>query len=356
MEPGFFRFSPAFFVSRSKKLCRGNSGEQTGFMLWVALQVMERFLTRLWLLSFGLFFCVSVLKAEVTGSASIAGILQGYANRFGHQDWSKRWVIVDLDNTLFEARQALGHADHAYTLVQGYLKNNPNAEQREAWDEMYREWAPIQEQCEVCLVDPWVEVSFDNVQQSFKGVVFGLTHRRPCVAADTLRQVESVGVCFDRNLPRLKTQDHAVNLGKNNWMMWLRGILFVGDYNSKSAALKWLFENIEEANWPETVFFFDDKEDNVQDLEKFFDGLNKKRSAEKQIEFIGVHFRPDEDQRPSCYREEWMKIQKVKWIRDKAELGDGQLPKRIMSNQEAEVKLKRREPSQSRVKEWPDIW
>src|SRR5579862_4236888 len=62
------------------------------------------------------------------------------------------WFLVDLDNTMFEAKQALGHADWFYDRLEEKLKNGMNRE--EAIRDLYPDWIKTQR---VCPVQPLEE-------------------------------------------------------------------------------------------------------------------------------------------------------------------------------------------------------
>ena len=57
------------------------------------------------------------------------------------------WFLVDLDNTLFEAKQALGHANWFYDQLQQKIDKGLSRE--EAFKEFYPEWIRVQKICPV---------------------------------------------------------------------------------------------------------------------------------------------------------------------------------------------------------------
>lgn len=59
------------------------------------------------------------------------------------------WFLIDLDNTLFEAKQSLGHADWFYDELQARMQKGMSRD--EAIRDAYPGWIKTQA---VCLVKP----------------------------------------------------------------------------------------------------------------------------------------------------------------------------------------------------------
>ncbi|MCA9761219.1 MAG: DUF2608 domain-containing protein [Streptococcus sp.] len=76
-------------------------------------------------------------EAKIIETAHVADAIQ-----FIDED---AWFLVDLDNTMFEAKQALGHANWFYDEMQQRLQNGMNRE--EAIRDAYPGWIKTQQVC-----------------------------------------------------------------------------------------------------------------------------------------------------------------------------------------------------------------
>lgn len=136
------------------------------------------------------------------------------------------WFLVDLDNTMFEAKQALGHANWFYDEMQQRLQKGMSRE--EAIKDAYPGWIKTQA---VCPVKP-LENDFVPTLLSLQNlgtVIMGLTHRQPSVANSTIQLVTSLGFDFTKTAP----SKDSFTIPATTPTLYLQGILFVGDYNKK---------------------------------------------------------------------------------------------------------------------------
>lgn len=196
------------------------------------------------------------------------------------------WFLVDLDNTMFESKQALGHANWFYDKLQALLQQGKNRD--EAIAEIYPEWVKTQAKCPIKTLEDDFVPSLIALQQ--KGiVVMGLTHRQPCVAEATVKQVASLNFDFSLTAP---SKDTFVVPAKNP-TLYRNGILFVSDYNKKGDVFLPFLSIIKQT--PKKVVFIDDKKKNVEDLEQLFAKLN--------IDYIGVYYTAIETAKPVYSRE-----------------------------------------------------
>lgn len=183
------------------------------------------------------------------------------------------WVLVDLDNTLFESTTALGHADWFGDELKQRLKKGMSRD--EAIAEVYPIWVEVQK---VCHVKP-LDKDFVPVLQSLQGegiTMMGLTHRQPAVAESTIRQVRSLDFDFTKTAPARA----AFVVPAKTPTEYTEGILFVGDYNKKVDVFEPFLEMIRKS--PKKVVFIDDKRKNVEELEQL---------AKRGIEYVGIHYR-----------------------------------------------------------------
>jgi hypothetical protein len=209
------------------------------------------------------------------------------------EKWDEKcWVLVDLDNCLFEAQQALGHADWFYDLVKDRM--NKGMTKDEAIMDAYPLWIKTQSICEVRPIEPDF-ISLIKDLQNKEIVVIGLTHRQPSIINSTIRQVFSLSIDFTKTAPKIN-EPFEVNI--NGPSLFKKGVLFVGDYNKKSDVLLKFFEKT--SVMPSKIVFFDDKRSNVEDLSPMLDKLG--------IDYLGVHYTGIRN-KPSVYRKEIADLQ-----------------------------------------------
>lgn len=183
------------------------------------------------------------------------------------------WVLVDIDNTVYESKHAYGHTDwfteHA---VQRIAKGD-------TWDDVinsfYPLWIESQRACEVQIIEPEFIPFLFNIQN--QGIItMGLTHRQPCLIDSTLKQLASVSVDFNRHPPI----QGALEITKNNHSVYAHGILFTGEYNKKGETfLRFLAKTNQK---PKKVILIDDREKHVREVESALSGTD--------IEYLGVHY------------------------------------------------------------------
>lgn len=207
----------------------------------------------------------SLSLAKIIETAHIAEAIQ-YLDE-------ESWFLVDLDNTLFEARQALGHANWFYDELEKRLQSGMTKE--EAIQDAYPDWIKTQK---VCAVKP-LEHNFVPLLISLQNrgiTVMGLTHRQPSVALSTLRQVESLGFEFTKTAPSYDT----FTVPAASPTLYLQGILFVSDYNKKGDVLLPFLSIINKT--PKKIVFIDDKKKNVEELEQTLTG--------RGIDYVGIYY------------------------------------------------------------------
>lgn len=201
------------------------------------------------------------------------------------------WVFIDLDNTLFQARQALGHADWFYHLTQQRMEQGMSHD--EAFIDAYPLWIKTQGKCPVIAV----EASFIEMIREWQKngvVVMGLTHRQPSVTESTVKQIASLGLDFTLTAP----SKEIFSLPASTPTLYQQGVLFVGDYEKKGQIILSFFDRI--GKRPQQVLFFDDKKANVEELDNTL--------AQWGIDVLGVHYRAIE-KTPKIFHLELAEIQ-----------------------------------------------
>lgn len=195
------------------------------------------------------------------------------------------WFLVDLDNCMFEAAQALGHANWFYDELQKKMEKGMNREQAIA--EAYPGWIKTQKACKVKPLESDFIPTLLTLQS--RGIpIMGLTHRQPSVADSTIKQVNSLGFDF---LPTAPSKESFVVPAKSP-TLYLQGILFVSDYNKKIDVFEPFLNIIKKI--PKKIVFIDDKRKNVEELENL---------TKYGIEYIGVHYTAIEKATPIYNRE-----------------------------------------------------
>ncbi|MBA3237148.1 MAG: DUF2608 domain-containing protein [Parachlamydiaceae bacterium] len=196
------------------------------------------------------------------------------------------WLLVDLDNCMFEGAQALGHANWFYDELQ--LRMQKGMSREEAIADAYPCWIETQKACKVKPLENSFVPTLLMLQS--KGItIMGLTHRQPSVADSTVRQVHSLGFDFLTTAP---SKESFVVLAKTP-TLYFQGILFVGDYNKKIDIYEPFLSMIKKT-LPKKIVFIDDKRKNVDELESL---------AKYGIDYVGVHYTAIEHSKPVYVRE-----------------------------------------------------
>ena len=184
------------------------------------------------------------------------------------------WIVVDLDNTVFEGKQALGHTEWFYDKAYALMDKGMTLE--EATRECYPEWIEIQKVCPVKPVEAAFIPALKNAQQQ-NIVTMGLTHRQPSLADSTIAQLGSLDFSFQPTAPFKNT----FVVPSPTRTIYKEGVLFTGEYNKKGEIFIRFLSLIGQK--PKKMIFIDDKRSHVEDVER--------AATEQGIECIGVHFR-----------------------------------------------------------------
>lgn len=183
------------------------------------------------------------------------------------------WLLVDLDNTTFEGKQALGHTEWFYDKAHAKMRSGMTLE--EATRECYPEWIEVQKVCPVKPVEAAFIPALMLLQQ--QGIVImGLTHRQPSLVDSTLRQVNSLGLNFFDSAP-VKT---TFVVPSETPTMYVQGILFTGEFNKKGEIFVRFLSIINQK--PKKIVFIDDKRSHVEEVEMAL--------KNQGIEYIGIHY------------------------------------------------------------------
>ncbi|MES2121867.1 MAG: DUF2608 domain-containing protein [Chlamydiota bacterium] len=226
---------------------------------------------------------ITMLTALLVPLISQAAVIQTARVALIDED---TWFLVDLDNTLFEAKQAFGHIHWFYDEVD--LRMQRGMTRDEAFLDAYPNWIKAQQICPVKPLEEEFVTSLFDLQQ--KGiVVMGLTNRHPCAVPFTKRQVGSLGIDLTATAPA----KHAFCVPAENPTLFSDGVLFCSDYNLKGDVFLSLLTLIGQC--PKKVVFIDDRIRNVEEVEE--------KLSQYGIECTGVHYTAYEHVAPVYSRE-----------------------------------------------------
>jgi hypothetical protein len=212
-----------------------------------------------------IFFLPILTEATIIETATIDPILQVIDE--------DTWVVVDLDNTTFEGKQALGHTEWFYDKAFALIREGMTLD--EATRECYPEWIEIQK---VCPVKPLEEAFIPSLIALQKRgiVVMALTHRQPSLVEATLRQLNSLNLDFYLSAPA----KHTFSVPSETPTLYKQGVLFTGEFNKKGEIFVCFLSIIKQK--PKKVVFIDDKRSHVEEVTL---ALSK-----QGIECIGFHY------------------------------------------------------------------
>ncbi len=214
---------------------------------------------------FMVFFLPFVGEAKIIETASIEDVVPLIDN--------DTWFLIDLDNTMFEGKQALGHTEWFYDKAYALMRNGMTLE--EATRECYPEWIEVQKMSAVKPVEEAFVPALHLLQQ--RGIiVMGLTHRQPSIADSTVRHVNSLDFNFLDSAP----VKNIFVVPSETPTIYTDGILFTGEYNKKGEIFVRFLSMINQK--PKKVVFIDDKLKHVKEVESAL--------TEQGIEYTGVHY------------------------------------------------------------------
>lgn len=183
------------------------------------------------------------------------------------------WLLLDLDNTVFQASQALGHVDWLYHEVGKLLQSGMSSD--DAYHSMYPLWKKTQSLTSVIPVEDAMIDAIHSLQA--KGItIIGITHRESFLANDTFRQLHAIQVDFLKTAPSLD----FLEVQQKPRAVYQEGILFVNSFNEKSDIFKAYITKL--GFKPKKVIFLDDKLENVEEFTKI--------TSHEEIQYTGVHY------------------------------------------------------------------
>ncbi len=212
-----------------------------------------------------LFFLPIVARATIVETTTIEAVIPLIDE--------ETWVVVDLDNTTFEGKQAFGHTEWFYDKAYAIMEEGLTLD--EATRICYPEWIEIQKKCPVKPVEPAFIHALGMFQER-GNIVMALTHRQPSLAEATLRQINSLDLDFQLTAPEPDT----LVVPSDTPTLYIEGVLFTGEYNKKGEIFVRFLSMINKK--PKKVLFIDDKRSHVEDV--------KRALTNENIDYIGVHY------------------------------------------------------------------
>lgn len=184
------------------------------------------------------------------------------------------WVLVDLDNTVYEGKQALGHTEWFYDKAFALMKNE-GMTLDEATRACYPEWIEIQKICPVKCVEEQFIPTLKELRNRHI-IIMGLTHRQPSIADSTIRQLASLDWSFAQSAP----VQRRLSVPSETPTLYAEGVLFTGEYNKKGQIFVRFLSIIEKK--PKKILFIDDKLSHIEEVGRAVEELG--------IEYTGIHF------------------------------------------------------------------
>lgn len=182
----------------------------------------------------------------------------------------KAWVIFDIDNTLIHPSGNIGSVEWVEYMKTRYIQAGFTPEA--AAEKQHELFATTQSGHGVQLVDPSIRAFLKTLSKNTN--VFALTARNRNSAHITTQQMSQVSLmgAMEINPPLLKQKPTEFH--------WERGILYASGQD-KGKLLELMLANVDAE--PEAIYFFDDKNYNVEAFDQAMARINEKR--DKKIEF-----------------------------------------------------------------------
>lgn len=224
---------------------------------------MKKFLT------FILLFLFSVFYGEVIEIFSIAE-----AQKYIDKD---TLVILDIDNTLMEPKQAIGSDQWFYHRI-GFYKSQ-GLDFNTSLSKTYDEWHKLQTITDVQTVEESTSQIVSQIQN--KTDTIALTTRGFQLSYATVRDLESLAITFTKKPYILEniffdTPDEG---GIFPGVLFFKGILFTNNTHKGEALFK-LLDKAEKK--PKKIVFINDKKSHIDPIEA--------SAKERNIPFIGLRY------------------------------------------------------------------
>lgn len=181
------------------------------------------------------------------------------------------WVLVDLENCLFEIEWPLQHAKWFYDEVEKKIKTGMSKEK--AIEAVYPAWVKTEMNGKVKPIEPTFIPLLLKLQER-QIVVMGFTHRQPSTRGGTKKHIAFLGFDFSKTA----IVEREMVLQYNPPAMSSGGIIFAHGSNREIDILR-LFLAKTKKN-PKKIVFISNNRGDLEDLESI---------VEDGIDYVGVH-------------------------------------------------------------------
>lgn len=183
------------------------------------------------------------------------------------------WVLLDLDNTVFQSSTPYGHVGWLDDLVADLMSQGLSRE--ESFHSIFPRWKQAQQEISVVSLEPAMISAIHRLQE--EGItIMGVTHRESFLVDRTLELLRGLELDFGRTAPVEK----AFEFQAVERVVYDHGILFVHTFNDKGEVFLLFLDKI--GKRPEKMLFVDDKKKNVEQMVRM--------GVSAHIPIIGVHY------------------------------------------------------------------
>ena len=178
---------------------------------------------------------------------------------------SKTLIVLDLDNTTFEADQTFG--SNQWLDAEAKKLITAGMEPREAFERMSALWEKAQAESRVKPVSEETPYLIRHAQEQGQYVI-ALTVRRPEIAEETLNQLKKINISFEAHPIHQGAVDISVSDHMAHTARFENGVIFGGPTNNKGQILLEFLKKIGMEGQFTKIVFADDKAKNVDEFSK----------------------------------------------------------------------------------------
>jgi FMN phosphatase YigB (HAD superfamily) len=209
-------------------------------------------------------------------------------------------TIFDIDNTLIEPTGNMGSDQWFYYLIKIYKMEGKNEVQ--AGVQAMRAWNVAQTKIQIQSVESKTPDSIQHIQKQ-KIHTLAITARTLDIADRTVEQLKSVHIQLDTlSMTTFPMSAKAFQLKED--ALYKKGILFVGENNSKGVVLMKFLEHHHFK--PKRIVYVDDKLKHVQNLETVLAGTG--------IQYLGFRYAAL-DQKVKHYQDLMAEVQDASMVK-----------------------------------------
>ena len=225
-------------------------------------------MTHFFVLSLLLFY---PLFGQVVSSPTIETLIQKEEGSF--------WLVLDLDNTIFESKEAFGHRHWFDDHYAEELKNGLTSE--EAIAKLYPLWVEAQKVNHVQPVEEKL-ITWIKELQNKEILVLVLTSRQPILSPDTERQLLSLGIDMRKTAPQGQLRSYSYPAAYKN------GVIYAHELNQKEEVFTDFLKDNQLT--PTKIFLVDHRLQNAEAIEKTL--------ANQGIEVVALHYTAIQQREP----------------------------------------------------------